>query len=356
MRNLRIERPSRKTDILTWVRTNRGLTFFLALIFLFFLVNFLIVLSGRNRGYAPTGKYSVIITPGMTTKEISEILYDRKLIRHPGAFRFEARIRGLAGKLQAGLYSIDGGMNNTDIVRTLSKGRVHMCKLTVPEGFSVTEVANALQSAGLGSAAKFCQLAKNYAPYDYMKTGNKQVIYAAEGFLYPAVYDFPASYSEQDLLELMVRTFHEELCREGVLQEAKKGQLNLREVITMASLVEKEAVFEEEQPLIAGIFLKRLKIGMPLQSDTTVQYILGGKQREIIYYKDTEISHPYNTYQNYGLPPGPIASPGMSAIMAVLHPKKSDYLYFVAEKDGHHRFTANYDDHLRAISDIENGR
>ncbi len=356
MRNLRTKRPSRKTDILTWVRNNRYLTFFLALIFLFFLVNFLIVFWGRNKGYAPTGKYSVMITPGMTTKEISEILYDRKLIRRPGAFRLEARIRGLAGKLQAGLYSIDGGMNSTDIVRLLSQGRVQMAKLTVPEGFTVAEVGNALQNAGLGDAAKFCKLARNYAPYDYMKARDKRVIYAAEGFLYPAVYDFPASYSEQDLLELMVKTFHDELSKSGVLKKVKDGQLDLREVITMASLVEKEAVFEDEKPLIAGIFHKRLKIGMPLQSDTTVQYILGGKQREIIYYKDTEINHPYNTYQNYGLPPGPIASPGMSAIRAALHPKESDYLYFVAEKDGHHRFTTSYEAHLRAIREIENGR
>ena len=110
-------------------------------------------------------------------------------------------------------------------------------------------------------------------------------------------------------------------------------------------------MFAEEQPRIAGVFLKRLAIGMPIQSDTTIQYLLGS-QKEIITFDDTKIQSPYNTYQNPGLPPGPIGSPGMSAIKAVLEPEKTDYLYFVAEKDGHHRFSKTYNEHLRAIREI----
>lgn len=347
---------SLKTDILVWIRRNKYLAGTLGLVALFFFANFVFLMLGSNKSYAPMGNFPVLIKPGMTTKDIADNLHTRGLVRNPGCFRLEARVKGLANKLQAGLYLIRGGMSNEDIVNTLSQGRVQMAQLTVPEGYSVVEIGNALQSAGFGNAAKFRQAAKKYTRYGYMKSKSSYVIYAAEGFLYPAVYDFPASYSEKDLLELMVQTFHEEMEKAGILREVKERKLDLREVVTLASLVEKEAVFEEEQPLIAGIFQKRLKIGMPLQSDTTVQYILGGKQREIIYYRDTAIDHPYNTYQNYGLPPGPIASPGLSAIKAVLHPKKSDYLYFVAEKDGHHRFTTNYEDHLQAIEDIENGR
>lgn len=345
-----------KTETLRWVQENKYLSGALGLVSLFFFSNFILLLAGCNKGYAPHGNYPVLIKSGMTTQDIAESLHAKGLVRNPGSFRLEARIKGLANQMQAGLYLIRGGMNNVDIVRTLSQGRVQMAQLAVPEGYSVAEIGNALQNAGFGNAAKFRQAAEKYTPYGYMKSKSRHVIYTAEGFLYPAVYDFPASYSERDLLELMVQTFHEEMEKAGVLREVKERKLDLREVVTLASLVEKEAVFEEEQPLIAGIFQKRLKIGMPLQSDTTVQYILGGKQREIIYYRDTAIDHPYNTYQNYGLPPGPIASPGLSAIKAVLHPKKSDYLYFVAEKDGHHRFTTNYEDHLQAIEDIENGR
>jgi len=339
-----------------WIGKNSLLSVALGLIGLYFVGNLAILILGSNKGYAPMGKHPVLIKSGMTTQDISEMLHEKRLVRNPCCFRVEARIRGLANKLQAGLYLIKGGMNNLDIVHTLSKGRVQMAQLTVPEGYTVTDVGNVLRKTGRGDGAKFRQAAKNYAPYDYMRVKSKHVIYAAEGFIYPAVYDFPASYSEQDLLELMVQTFHEEMEKAGVLREVRSRKLDLREVVTLASLVEKEAVFEEEQPLIAGIFQKRLQIGMPLQSDTTVQYILGGKQREIIYFRDTAIEHPYNTYQNYGLPPGPIASPGLSAIKAVLFPKKSNYLYFVAEKDGHHRFTTNYSSHLQAIDDIENGR
>jgi UPF0755 protein len=116
-------------------------------------------------------------------------------------------------------------------------------------------------------------------------------------------------------------------------------------------MVEMEAVYKEEQPRIAGVFLKRLSISMPIQSDTTIQYILG-TQKEEVTIADTKIQNPYNTYQNPGLPPGPIACPSMSAIKAVLHPEKTDYLYFVAEKDGHHYFTRTYAEHLRAIDKI----
>ena len=138
---------------------------------------------------------------------------------------------------------------------------------------------------------------------------------------------------------------------ENIPEEAEKQKISIRDLVNMAALVEMEAVFKEEQPRIAGVFLRRLEIYMPIQSDTTIQYILG-TQKEEITIADTRIQNPYNTYQNPGLPPGPISSPGMSAIKAVLNPEKTEYLYFVAEKDGHHRFTKTYAEHLKAIEDI----
>ena len=138
---------------------------------------------------------------------------------------------------------------------------------------------------------------------------------------------------------------------EKILETCKAKHLKLRDVVNLAAMVELEAVYPEEQPRIAGVFLKRLAIGMPIQSDTTIQYVLGA-QKEIITFDDTKIQSPYNTYQNPGLPPGPIGSPGMSAIKAVLAPEETEYLYFVAEKDGHHRFSKTYNEHLRAIREI----
>ena len=242
-------------------------------------------------------------------------------------------------------------MSNAQIVDTMVKGRIKQVRFTVPEGFTVVKTAKKLEAEGLGSADKFIAAAKNYAPYAYMQTDDANVVFKAEGFIYPATYDFPVGLSEEQLLKLMVDQFDKEMQASGISKTVAERNLKLRDVVNMAAMVELEAVFAEEQPRIAGVFLKRVSIGMPIQSDTTIQYILGA-QKEIITFADTEIKNPYNTYQNAGLPPGPIGSPSLGAIKAVLEPEQTDYLYFVAEKDGHHRFTKTYGEHLQAIKDI----
>lgn len=351
-----IDLQQKKDKLFHWIRENTFFAGVLAFLAVFFFLNVVVAILGINTEFSVKGKYPVRIAEGMSTREISEMLHGRRLVKYPKAFRFEARLKGLEKKMQAGLYSVDGGMSNAAIIDALFKGNVKFARLVVPEGYTIAKIAKVLEKEGYGSSKIFCNEAKDYAPYDYMKTNIPGTIYKAEGFIYPAVYEFPASYSEKDILALMVRTFHDEMQRCGIFNQVRKKNLSMRDVVNMASMVELEAVFEEEQPLIAGVFQKRIEIGMPIQSDTTIQYILGGDQKEIITWKDTEIKSPYNTYINYGLPPGPIASPGLSAIKAVLNPIKSSYLYFVAERDGHHRFSTNYIDHMKAISEIENGR
>ncbi len=350
-----MKRLKKIDDLQKWIKKEQYLVGALAILAVFFFLNVVSAILGYNKSYAPTGQFAVRVTNGMSTMAISEMLHKKKLIKNPSAFRFEARLKGLEKRLQAGVYLVNGGMSNTAIIDTFFKGNIQIARLTVPEGFTVKETAKALETSGFGCAEKFCELARNYAPYDYMQTRQAATVYKAEGFLFPAVYDFPASYTEKDILEMMVKNFHAQMEKEGILAEVERCNLHLRNVVNLAAMVEKEAVFEDEMPLIAGVFQKRLDIGMPIQSDTTIQYILG-EQREIITWKDTEIEHPFNTYNRFGLPPGPIASPGLNAIKAALHPQKTDYLYFVAEKDGHHRFTTNYNAHLRAIKDIERGR
>ena len=188
-----------------------------------------------------------------------------------------------------------------------------------------------------------------------MRTDNPHVILKSEGFLYPATYKVPYGASEEEYLHIFVRHFNEVMEKNGVLKAVNERNLDLRDVVNMAAMVEMEAVYSDEQPRIAGVFHKRIEIGMPIQSDTTIQYILGA-QKETITFKDTEIQNPYNTYQNYGLPPGPIGSPSLSAIKAVIEPEQTDYLYFVAENNGHHRFSRTYAEHLRAIDEIYYGR
>ncbi len=313
-----------------------------------------LAVMGSNKGYAVPGSHLVIIKEGMTTTDIAELLHEKKLVKSPAAFRIEARFKGLAEKLQAGAYQLHGGMSNSQIADVISKGRIKQVTFAVPEGYTVARIARKLEDEGLGRAENFAAAARDYAPYPYMQTDNPAVLFKAEGFVYPATYKFPVGATEKEMLEMMVNTFHSEMRSSGVLKEAEDKQMNLRDVVNLAAMVEQEAVFADEQPRIAGVFLKRLEIGMPIQSDTTIQYILG-TQKEIITIADTKIQNPYNTYQSTGLPPGPIGSPGLSAIKAVLNPERTDYLYFVAEKDGHHRFTKTYQEHLQAIKDIDGG-
>jgi UPF0755 protein len=316
---------------------------------------FLLNQLGDNGDFAKKGAQIVHVKVGMTTADIADMLHEKQLIKNPKAFKFEARFKGLATKLQAGMYKIEGGMSNGAIVNESANGRIELIDFIVPEGFNVVKTGRKLESLGLGKAEKFIELAKNYAPYDYMKTDNPHVIFKSEGFLYPATYKVPYGASEEEYLHIFVRHFNEVMEKHGVLDTVKKRNLNMRDVVNMAAMVEMEAVFAEEQPRIAGVFLKRVEIGMPIQSDTTIQYILGA-QKETITFKDTEIDNPYNTYQNFGLPPGPIGSPSLSAIQAVLEPEQTDYLYFVAQNDGHHRFSRTYAEHLRAIDEIYYGR
>lgn len=326
----------------------------------FFLGIFLVVVvgaywvlnyTGSNKDLATGSPYLITVEPGMTTADIANLLHKQKLVKTPEAFRLEAKFRGLERDLQAGRYEITAGMSNSEIVEVLSKGQVRRVKFTVPEGFTVVKTAKKIEAEGLGSAEKFIEAARNYTPYPYMETSDSNVIYKAEGFIFPSTYMFDIGMNEKDMLAMMVKEFNTQMNKENIPEEAEKQKMSIRDLVNMAALVEMEAVFKEEQPRIAGVFLRRLEIYMPIQSDTTIQYILG-TQKEEITIADTRIQNPYNTYQNPGLPPGPISSPGMSAIKAVLNPEKTEYLYFVAEKDGHHRFTKTYAEHLKAIEDI----
>ena len=325
----------------------------LALVLVAGVIAFTVYLNGQgsNKDFAVNGSRLIVVKEGMTTADIAALLHEKKLVKNPDAFRMEARWKGLATKLQAGAYQLEGGMSNAQIVDTMVKGRIKQVRFTVPEGFTVVKTAKKLEAEGLGSADKFIAAAKNYAPYAYMQTDDTNVVFKAEGFIYPATYDFPVGLSEEQLLKLMVDQFDKEMQASGVSKKVAERNLKLHDVVNMAAMVELEAVFAEEQPKIAGVFLKRVAIGMPIQSDTTIQYLLG-TQKEVVTFADTKIQSPYNTYQNPGLPPGPIGSPGLTAIKAVLQPEQTDYLYFVAEKDGHHRFTKTYAEHLKAIEEI----
>ena len=286
----------------------------------------------------------------MTNADIATLLQNKKMINSPVFFRLQSKFARMERSLQAGEYEIVSGMSNWEIIDLFSKGQVRHKTLTIPEGYTIEQIAKKIEESGLGSAEEFKKAAKDYAPYSYMETSNNNVIFKAEGFAYPSTYYLSPGSAEKEILAIMVKEFDTQLT-EDIRQKAKDKNMSIRDLVNLASLVEKEAVFPEERPVIAGVFLKRLQIQMPLQSDTTIQYILGVQKKEISI-ADTKIDSPYNTYLYAELPPGPIASPSISTINAVLDPKQTNYLYFVADLEGHHHFTETYQDHLKEIERI----
>ncbi|MGE4589598.1 MAG: endolytic transglycosylase MltG [Acidaminococcaceae bacterium] len=310
-----------------------------------------IAINANNNKNLATGESIIIkVAPGMTNADIATMLQDKKLINSPFFFRMQSKIAKLERSLQAGEYEIVSGMSNWEIIDIFSKGKVRHKTLTIPEGYTIEQIARKIEENGLGSSEKFKQVARDYAPYSYMETDNNNVIFKAEGFAYPSTYYISPGLSEKEILAIMVNEFDTQLT-EDMRQKAKEKSISIRDLVTLASLVEKEAVFPDERPVIAGVFLKRLQINMPLQSDTTIQYILGVQKQEISI-EDTKIDSPYNTYLHAELPPGPIASPSISTVNAVLEPKQTNYLYFVADLEGHHHFTETYKEHLKEIEKI----
>lgn len=304
----------------------------------------------NNAGLATGEKVQFTVTKGMGTKEIAQMLHQKKVVAIPLTFQIAVRLRGLSSSLQAGHYVVTAGQSNQDIISMLAEGKVHFNTLTVPEGATINEIALSLEKKHLGSAERFKAAARTYAPYPYMQTVTPGVIYAAEGFAYPSTYNLPEGASEQEILAMMVKEFDKRLTPEIRSDIAKRG-LAVRNVVNLAAMVEKEATHKEEMPIIASIFLRRMELGMPIQSDTTVQYVLGA-HKEVVTFDDLKVDSPYNTYLHEGLPPGPIANPSMEAIEAVVHPIPTEYLYFVADKNGYHRFSKTYEEHEQMIKKI----
>lgn len=299
--------------------------------------------SGENSGK----KILIKITRGMTTAEIAEQLADKGVIASSLKFRFLSRMRGYDGQMKPGTYVFSSAMSDEYVFEKILSGAKHLERFTIPEGFTVKEIAARLEGANLVDAEDFLKAAEKFKPYDYITT-KENVLYAAEGFLFPETYSIESDYSIEEILKLMTGEFDKRLTDE-MRARAKEMNLSIYDLITLASLVEKEVRYPEDRPVVAQIFLKRLKLEMPLQSDATLQYLMDAP-KEDVSIEDTKINSPYNTYQNAGLPPGPVANPGIESIEAVLNPANTDYLYFVADREGHNHYAYSYEEHLVLVN------
>ncbi len=292
-------------------------------------------------------RINVKIREGLSTAEIADRLAEKGIIDSTLKFRLMARIYGYDDKLRPGSYSFTLGMSEDEVFAKLLTGEKKLVQFTVPEGFGVKEIAERLYNLDLADKEEFLKLAEDYAPFEYMHK-HKDVFFAAEGFLFPDTYTVESDVEIEEILSLMANTFDEKLTR-SMREQAVKMDLSIYELITLASLVEREVRFPEDRAIVAQVLLKRLKMNMPLQTDATLQYLMDTPKEEVSI-ADTQIDSPYNTYQHVGLPPGPIANPGMASIEAVLHPADTDYLYFVADRSGHNHYANTYEEHLNLVN------
>ncbi len=292
-------------------------------------------------------KVHVKIHEGMTTSEIADVLEAKEVIASSLKFSMMSRLRGYEGQLKPGTYIFTMGMNDEDVFSKLLSGEKYLLRFTIPEGFGVKEIAERLYELDIADKEDFIKAAENFAPYSYMHK-HKDVRYAAEGFLFPETYSVESDAPIEDILKMMAEEFDKRITPE-MRERAKELGLSIYDLTTLASLVEREVRYSEDRAIVAQVFLKRLKMNMPLQTDATLQYLLD-EPKEDVTLEDTEIDSPYNTYKNNGLPPGPIANAGMEAFQAVLHPADTDYLYFVADRQGHNHYSNTYEEHLALVN------
>jgi UPF0755 protein len=306
--------------------------------------------SWASQPYSSTGNsVKVTITSGTTTDQLSEELEKHHIIRSAWLFRWLVRSQEANFKMYAADYEFAPTMSPDEIIQRLIKGAesINSLKVTIPEGYSTEQIIALLVQKGLGSQDAYTKAVTEDAfSYSFLE-GAPKGIHRLEGFLSPNTYFIDPKTSPHAVIDMFLQQFAKGLTPE-VQKRLDSMKLTVPQWVILASLVEKEAVKESDRPLIASVLMNRLKINMPLQVDATIQFLLGTPKPKL-YNKDLQILSPYNTYLNRGLPPGPIANPGNASLQAALYPAKTDYIYYVAKKDGSHAFAKTYAEHLKNV-------
>lgn len=293
-------------------------------------------------------EFSVEIPDGAGTTQIAEILKDRGIIKHPFLFKIYGRLSG-SHLYQKGVHTLHTNMSFSELFSELENtAQASGEKLTIPEGYEARQIADLIAEKGLGSKEEFNnEMANGNFSYDFVaqipRTENR-----LEGYLYPSTYTIPEGTSIHDIIDMMLAEFEKNVV--PVYNESETDK-SLDEIVTLASMVEREAANDEERGKVASVFVNRLNIGMKLESCATVQYILQ-ERKTILSNEDTAIDSPYNTYKYEGLPVGPIASPGLRSIQAALNPDDTNYYYFLAVADGSQNlFSETFEEHNQKLQE-----
>jgi UPF0755 protein len=302
-----------------------------------------------HKGYEAAEQF-VDIPARIGTAAIGRRLVDAGIVRDPFTFRAALWWSGRSRALQAGEYRFDAPLAAVDVVDRLVRGDVYARRITFPEGLTLQEMARVYETREFGTAANFLEATRDPSFIRDLDSAATDL----EGYLFPDTYALPRGTPARRLVALMLERFRATF-DDDLQREAREQALSTREVVTLASLVEKETARADERPLVAAVYRNRLKLGMGLQADPTVVYALqrAGRYTGNIRRDDLAIDSPYNTYRYAGLPPGPIASPGRASLEATLRPARVSYLYFVSRNDGSHVFATTLAEHNRNVRQFQ---
>ncbi len=298
----------------------------------------------------------VQIPENSSAKEIGQLLFLSGISDRPSSFLVAAKLLNLDPRLKAGNYYFSPSMTNYSILMRLSQGKVQAgeVRLTVPEGSSIYRISKILASSGVRLDRPFNEEALKLSG-DRLKQSHifltSNTTRSLEGYLFPDTYFISANMKTQDLVSMMLGRFEEVVL--PVWRSSRIKKYTLHQVLTMASIVEKEAETDLERPIIASVFYNRLESGMALRADPTVKYAIPNPTKRVTY-SDLKYPSPYNTYLNKGLPPGPICNPGLKSILAAIHPAKTNYIYFVSNGDGTHTFSVDWQGQEREVKKFRN--
>lgn len=293
------------------------------------------------------GSRHIEVAEGDGTSSVAQMLHDEGIIKYPLLFKIQSKIGGYDGNFQPGAATVEDGMSYNQILDLIITPSREATKITIPEGYEVKQIAQKLDEEGIVAWQDF-YAALNPEDYDYPFLQNlPQRDGVMEGYLFPATYEIPKGMSAHDIIDLMLSAFDSQFKAEYYDRAAELG-MTVDEIITMASIVEREAG-DGEMAKVAGVFYNRRNAGMKFQSCATVQYILG-ERKPVLSIADTQIDSPYNTYIYPGFPIGPICNPGIESIQAALYPEATDAYYFVLGKDGTHVFSNTYEEHVAAMN------
>ncbi len=315
-----------------------------------FLIGFTLTAYNLSQGqYQPVDRkdktiIDINIPAQSSAKQIAKILADHDLIHSERAFLRYCRKTAYDNSLKAGHYRFSRSQPLQEIVYDIAMGKIVTVNFTIPEGYTVKQIGELLVAENLCTKKEWHSAINKKYDFPFLNYADPSIEYPLEGFLFPDTYKISENTDAQTIVKMMLNNFAQ------VWQDnfaAQVGDENIYDLITIASMIEKEAVVAKDRPTIAGVIQNRLRINMPLQIDATVLYALG-KHKEKVYNIDLTVDSPYNTYVYAGLPVGPIASPGQDAIAAALNPEKHTYFYYVAKGDGSHYFSRTHDEHLRA--------